>query len=77
MIPATKYIVQEEEMAITDISKNAMKVLEKRYLGKDENGNVMETVEDMFRRVSIPLPPWTPATTTASTRPDSAMIFLN
>ncbi len=39
-------------MAITDISKNAMKVLEKRYLGKDENGNVMETVEDMFRRVS-------------------------
>ena len=39
-------------MAIADISKNALKVLEKRYLGKDEDGNVIETVEGMFRRVS-------------------------
>ncbi len=39
-------------MAIEEISKNAMTVLEKRYLGKDENGNVLETVEQMFRRVS-------------------------
>ena len=39
-------------MAIEEISKNALTVLEKRYLGKDENGNVLETVEDMFRRVS-------------------------
>ena len=39
-------------MAIEEISKKALTVLEKRYLGKDENGNVLETVEDMFRRVS-------------------------
>lgn len=39
-------------MAIEEISKNALMVLEKRYLGKDENGNVLETVEQMFRRVS-------------------------
>ena len=39
-------------MAIEEISKNALTVLEKRYLGKDENGNVLESVEDMFRRVS-------------------------
>ena len=34
------------------ISENAMKVLEKRYLGKDENGRVIEDVEGMFRRVA-------------------------
>ena len=35
-----------------NISENAMKVLEKRYLGKDENGRVVEDVEAMFRRVA-------------------------
>ena len=39
-------------MAISEISKNALTVLEKRYLGKDEDGNPYETVEDMFRRVA-------------------------
>ena len=39
-------------MAISEISKNALTVLEKRYLGKDEDGNVIETVEEMFRRVA-------------------------
>ena len=39
-------------MAISDISENALKVLEKRYQGKDEEGNVVESVEQMFRRVS-------------------------
>lgn len=39
-------------MAISEISKNALTVLEKRYLGKDEEGNVTENVEEMFRRVS-------------------------
>jgi len=39
-------------MAIGEISENAMKVLEKRYLGKDENGDVKETVEGMFHRVA-------------------------
>ena len=39
-------------MPIEGISKNALTVLEKRYLAKDEEGNVIETVEQMFRRVA-------------------------
>ncbi len=39
-------------MAISEISKNALTVLEKRYLGKDEEGRPIETVEGMFRRVA-------------------------
>lgn len=39
-------------MSIGEISKNAMTVLNKRYLAKDENGNLTETVEGMFRRVA-------------------------
>ncbi|MCL2281346.1 MAG: vitamin B12-dependent ribonucleotide reductase [Dehalococcoidia bacterium] len=38
--------------AITKLSDNAMRVLEKRYLQKDKQGNVIETPEDMFRRVA-------------------------
>jgi ribonucleoside-diphosphate reductase alpha chain len=34
------------------ISENAVKVLERRYLAKDENGNLIETPELMFRRVA-------------------------
>jgi ribonucleoside-diphosphate reductase alpha chain len=37
---------------MANISDNAMKVLQKRYLGKDENGNVIEDVDGMFRRVA-------------------------
>ncbi|MDP2891545.1 MAG: vitamin B12-dependent ribonucleotide reductase [Bacillota bacterium] len=33
-------------------SENAIRVLEKRYLAKDENGNLIEGVEDLFRRVA-------------------------
>ena len=29
-------------MAISDIGKNALEVLERRYLGKDEDGNVVD-----------------------------------
>ncbi len=36
----------------TKLSENAVKVLEKRYLKKDDNGNPIETPEDMFRRVA-------------------------
>lgn len=34
------------------LSKNATKVLKKRYLARDAKGNVIETPEDMFRRVA-------------------------
>ncbi|MBU4010471.1 MAG: hypothetical protein KJ882_06870, partial [Proteobacteria bacterium] len=36
----------------TPISDNALIVLEKRYLKKDKEGNVIETPEDMFMRVA-------------------------
>ncbi len=38
--------------ALKDLSPNAMKVLEKRYLKKDPSGQVIETPEQMFRRVA-------------------------
>ncbi|HNS78783.1 MAG TPA: ribonucleotide reductase N-terminal alpha domain-containing protein, partial [Syntrophorhabdus sp.] len=34
------------------LSKNAITVLEKRYLRRDQNGQVMETAADMFLRVA-------------------------
>ena len=36
----------------TKLSSNAVKVLERRYLKKNEDGKVVETPEDMFRRVA-------------------------
>ena len=35
-----------------DLTENAVKVLEKRYLKRDKDGNCVETPADMFRRVS-------------------------
>ncbi|HEY5672491.1 MAG TPA: vitamin B12-dependent ribonucleotide reductase [Malonomonas sp.] len=37
---------------LTKLSKNAMTVLTKRYLKRDQNGNALETPVDMFRRVA-------------------------
>lgn len=34
------------------LSENALKVLERRYLKKDETGKVIETAEELFRRVA-------------------------
>ncbi|NWF97718.1 MAG: vitamin B12-dependent ribonucleotide reductase [Nitrospirae bacterium] len=34
------------------LTKNAIKVLEKRYLKKNEEGKIVETPEDLFRRVA-------------------------
>ncbi|MFH1441858.1 MAG: vitamin B12-dependent ribonucleotide reductase [Candidatus Omnitrophota bacterium] len=34
------------------LSENALKVLERRYLRKDENGKIVETPEETFRRVA-------------------------
>ena len=35
-----------------DIAENALAVLERRYLGKDRDGQTIETVEEMFRRIT-------------------------
>ena len=42
----------EIDIAKPLLSPNAVKVLEKRYLKKDEKGKVIEAPEDMFRRVA-------------------------
>jgi ribonucleoside-diphosphate reductase alpha chain len=48
-IPAVSADAKKEK---TTISSNARAVLERRYLIKDDKGNVVETAEDMFRRVA-------------------------
>jgi ribonucleoside-diphosphate reductase alpha chain len=35
-----------------ELSENALKVLRARYLLKDENGEIIESPREMFRRVS-------------------------
>jgi len=37
---------------LVELTPNALKVLEVRYLKKDGNGKVIETPEEMFRRVA-------------------------
>src|SRR4030043_2125476 len=39
-------------MEMLQLTQNAMTVLKKRYLQKDPQGNVMETPEELFRRVA-------------------------
>jgi ribonucleoside-diphosphate reductase alpha chain len=41
---------EEKEMKISD---NALTVLKKRYLKKDDSGKPVETVEQLFRRVAV------------------------
>ena len=36
----------------SDFSENALKVLEKRYLKKNDNGKAVEKPEDLLRRVA-------------------------
>lgn len=35
-----------------NLTENALKVLERRYLAKNENGELIETPELMFKRVA-------------------------
>src|SRR2546427_10094264 len=51
--PTIDLIAGEPEPAL---SENALRVLEKRYLKKDETGKVIETPRELFWRVS-----WNPA----------------
>ncbi|KKT18948.1 MAG: Ribonucleoside-diphosphate reductase [Candidatus Peregrinibacteria bacterium GW2011_GWA2_43_8] len=50
--------IREQQKAIMGkttslpLSLNALQVLERRYLLKDENGKIKESPEDMFRRVA-------------------------
>jgi ribonucleoside-diphosphate reductase alpha chain len=41
-----------ETSTVMRLSENAMRVLEKRYLGRDAQGEVIETPEELFRRVA-------------------------
>ena len=34
------------------LSQNAITVLERRYLSKDAEGNIIETIDGMFNRVA-------------------------
>jgi ribonucleoside-diphosphate reductase alpha chain len=38
--------------AALNLTQNAIKVLEKRYLKRDKEGNVVETPDDLFNRVA-------------------------
>jgi len=42
----------EHASATVNLTPNSLKVLEKRYLKKNEDGKVVETVEELFRRVA-------------------------
>ena len=42
----------DTEKVVIELSANALKVLQRRYLKKGENGEQLETPEEMFRRVA-------------------------
>ncbi|MCJ7769235.1 MAG: ribonucleotide-diphosphate reductase subunit alpha, partial [Dehalococcoidales bacterium] len=49
-----KLVMADKSKVDTDINltENALHVLERRYLKKDKQGNVIETTQEMFRRVA-------------------------
>ncbi len=48
----TRAVRPPKKVETAKFSENAMRVLEKRYLRTDEQGRVIETPEEMFRRVA-------------------------
>ena len=34
-------------------SENAVRILKERYLNRDKDGNVIETVDELFHRVAV------------------------
>jgi ribonucleoside-diphosphate reductase alpha chain len=48
----TEVKTPKETMSATGLTDTALQVLEKRYLRKDNKGKVIETPEEMFRRVA-------------------------
>jgi ribonucleoside-diphosphate reductase alpha chain len=48
----TKIKPKAGPVVTTNLTENALRVLEKRYLKKDKTGQVIETPEEMFRRVA-------------------------
>ena len=54
ILTADEFSPQARSQVVSGIklSDNALRVLERRYLKKDENGNVIETPQELFRRVA-------------------------
>jgi ribonucleoside-diphosphate reductase alpha chain len=50
--PAVQIKIEDKASSGINLTENALRVLERRYLKKDKQGNAVETPEEMFRRVA-------------------------